>query len=55
MLKNWVCKLIGIANVIKYINNQIKKKQLIFDVGVGLGIAGLTFLIFYGLSKLGEE
>ncbi len=48
---------IGIANVIKYINNQIKikKKQLIFDVGVGLGIAGLTFLIFYGLSKLGEE
>ncbi|MFW9896331.1 MAG: toll/interleukin-1 receptor domain-containing protein [Candidatus Thorarchaeota archaeon] len=48
---------LGIANIVKYIDSQIKmkQKQLKFDVGLGLGIAGLTFLIFYALSKLGEE
>ena len=48
---------LGIANLINYVNQQIKikKKQRIFDVGVGLGIIGLTFLVFYGLSILGEE
>ncbi len=39
--------------LIKHI--KIKKKQLIFDVGVGLGILGITFLVFYGLSKLRKE
>lgn len=48
---------LGISNVINYINQQIKikRKNLIFNVGVGLGIAGLIFLIFYVLSKLGDE
>ena len=48
---------LGIANVINYVNQQIKvkKKQLLIDVGVGLGIIGLTTLIFYLLSKLDED
>jgi len=48
---------LGIANVINYVNQQIKikKKQLLIDIGVGLGIIGLTTLIFYLLSKLDED
>lgn len=48
---------IGVANVIKYINQQIKmrRNQLIFDVGVGLGIVGFISLVLYGLSKLDDE
>lgn len=48
---------LGIANVIHYVTQQIKikRRQLIFDVGVGLGIIGLATLIFYGLSKLDKE
>jgi len=48
---------LAVANVIRYINYQIKikKKQQIFDVSVGLGILGITFLTFYVLTKLGEE
>ena len=48
---------LGIANVINYVNQQIKikRKQLLIDVGVGLGIIGLAALIFYLLSKLDED
>ena len=48
---------LGIANVINYVNQQIKikKKQLLIDIGVGLGIIGLASLIFYLLSKLDED
>ncbi len=48
---------IGIANVINYINQQIKMRrdQLIFDVSVGLGIVGFISLVFYGLSRLDKE
>jgi len=48
---------IGVANVINYINQQIKMRrdQLIFDVGVGLGLVGFISLVLYGLSKLGDE
>ena len=48
---------LGIANVINYVNQQIKikKKQLLIDIGVGLGIIGLATLIFYLLSKLDED
>ncbi len=48
---------IGVANVINYINQQIKmrRNQLIFDVGVGLGIVGFISLVLYGLSKLDDE
>ena len=48
---------IGVANVTNYINQQIKmsRNQLIFDVGVGLGIVGFISLVFYGLSKLDDE
>jgi len=48
---------LGIANVINYVNQQIKikRKQLLIDIGVGLGIIGLATLIFYLLSKLDED
>ncbi|MFX1322760.1 MAG: hypothetical protein ACFFAQ_14075 [Promethearchaeota archaeon] len=48
---------LGVANVIRYINYQIKlkKKQRIFVFSVGLGLVGLASLIFYGLYKLGKE
>ncbi len=47
---------LGVANVISYINYQIKlKKQRNFDVGVGLGIVGVASLIFYSLYKLGKN
>ena len=48
---------LGIANVINYVNQQIKikKKKLLIDVSVGLGIIGLATLIFVGLSKLDED
>ena len=48
---------LGIANVINYVNQQIKikRKQLLIDAGVGLGIIGLATLIIYLLSKLDED
>jgi len=48
---------LGVANIIRYINYQIKlkKKQRIFVFSVGLGLVGLASLIFYGLYKLGKE
>ena len=48
---------LGIVNVINYVNQQIKikRKQQLIGIGVGLGIIGLTTLIFYLLSKLDED
>ena len=48
---------LGIVNVINYVNQQIKikRKQLLIDVGVSLGLVGLATLIFYLLSKLDED
>ncbi|GAI85196.1 unnamed protein product [marine sediment metagenome] len=48
---------LGIANVINYVKQQIeiKRKQLLIDVGIGLGIIGLAALIVYLLSKLDED
>jgi len=48
---------IGIAKVKNYIKQQIKMKrnQLIFDVGIGLGLIGIISLVLYGLSKLDDE
>ncbi len=48
---------LGIDNVINYVNQQIKtkRKQLLIDAGIGLGIIGLVTLILYGLSKLDED
>lgn len=34
---------------------KMKKKQAIYGTIAGLGILGLTLLVAYGLSKLGEE
>ena len=33
----------------------MRRDQLIFDVGVGLGLVGFISLVFYGLSKLDKE
>ena len=48
---------IGFTNVTSYIKRQIKmrRNQLIFDVGVSLGIVGFISLVLYGLSKLDDE
>ena len=48
---------LGIANVKRSITQTIKmkKKQAIYGTIAGLGILGLTLLVAYGLSKLGEE
>lgn len=47
----------GMVNVTNYIMQQIKlkKKELLYDVGIGLGIAGIVFVLFYALYKLGGE
>ena len=48
---------LGMVNVTNYVRQQIKlkKKELIYDVGIILGLAGIISLILYGLSKLGEK
>jgi hypothetical protein len=48
---------LGITNAINYVTQQIqaKKKQLIQDIGFGIGIIGIASLALYFLSKLGEE
>ncbi|MFW9968766.1 MAG: toll/interleukin-1 receptor domain-containing protein [Candidatus Odinarchaeota archaeon] len=44
-------------NLIYYMNQQfkIKKKKVLFDIGVGLGIIGITTLILWGISRLSKE
>ncbi|KKM07521.1 hypothetical protein LCGC14_1733100 [marine sediment metagenome] len=48
---------LGMANVTNYVRQQIKlkKKEVIYDVGITLGFAGIISLIFYGLYKWGEK
>ncbi len=47
---------LGIINVVNYVIQQIQaKKKLIQNIGVGIGIIGITALILYSLSKLSDK